>query len=241
MAEVGCAWRGPVQSEVITRAPGEIARFLQWLKGHGEPGVKVVGAAVVKAQVTEIQEVSGFGQSGSAVGFFGPDREAVSDRDVETAVRRFGYARRDLLEMVAGLPLEALDWQPPARLSVHEAARPAPRPATPKRTVRQNLEHICRAQAFYLSRLLGLEAVHLALPEPWPNDTFARLKWVAERSVEALQGLSRPLLSGRFRAPDPAEEWTARKMLRRFVEHEREHVEVVRWALELRVSGQPVA
>jgi len=234
LAEVGCIWQGPVHSEVITRAPGEIARFLRWLKAHGEPGIEAVEAAAVKAQVVEIREVAGFGQSGSAVGIFGPDREPATDRDIDTAVRRLGYARRDLHEAMAGLPPDALDWQPPARLSIHDAARPALRPAAPKRTIRKNLEHICRAQVFYLSRVLGVDAAQGALPEPWPKDTFACLEWVVGRSVEALQALTRQQRSGLFQAADPAEDWTARKMLRRFVEHEREHAEVVRRAVELR-------
>ncbi len=234
LGEVGCIWWGPVQSEVITRAPGEIARFLQWVRSHGEPGVELVESARIKAQVVEVREVASFGQSGAAVGFFGPDREPVTDKDIETAVRRLGCARLDLLEVVAGLRPEDLDWQPPARLSVHDAARAVPRPATPKRTVRQNLEHIVGAQAFYLSRLLGMDGALAVLPEPHPKDTFERLCWVKERAVEALYSLSRQARTGVFQATEPAEEWTARKMLRRFVEHEREHVEVVRKAIEAR-------
>jgi len=232
--EVGCIWRGPTQGEVITRGPGEIARFLGWLREHGEPGVTPVDAAAVKAHVVEVRQVPGLGRPGGPVGLFGPDRQPATDKDIETAVRRFGYARRDLLEVVAGLEPEVLDWPPPSRLSVEQAGQAVPRPTAPSRTVRRHLEHLAESQARYLSRLLEPDAVRAALPEPWPKDTFSRLEWVADRAVGLVLELPRRLRSGVFRAPDSGEEWTARKLLRRLVEHEREHVEAVARIAELR-------
>ncbi len=216
LGEMGCIWLGDAQADVITRAPAEIAAFFGWLRGHGEPDVTRVAAQEIKAVITEVKEVPAFGQSGSAVGFFRPDREPVTDRDIATAVRRLGYARLDLLESVSALPPEALDWSPPGG----------------KRTIRKNLEHVANAQGFYLVRILGRPGVEAILPEPWPQETFARLRWVMERAVETIYGLGREQRTGVFRASEPDEDWTARKMLRRFVEHEREHVDVVRRTIE---------
>ncbi|MDQ7793050.1 MAG: type II toxin-antitoxin system HicB family antitoxin [bacterium] len=208
--QTGCIWLGATREEVLANAPVAIKEFFAWLRKHGEPGVSP--PASVAVQVEETQEVPGLGQSGAAVGFFEPDRGPATDDDIATTVRRLGYARRDLLEAVAGLGPEDLDRKPKRN----------------KRTVRQNLIHVRNCHGFYLSRVLGMKGAEAALPMPWPEDTFASLAWVMERSVEALLDLPGSLRSGVFPARKPAEDWTARKMLRRFVEHEREHVEVVR-------------
>lgn len=222
--EIGCIWLAPSQGEAISAAPGAIAAFYRWLRQHGEPGVGPVAAKDLKAEIREVQEVPGFGKSGSAVGFFKPDSRPVTDEDLAAAVRRLGYARLDLLGLVAGLPPEALDWEPPGG----------------KRTVRGNLIHVAQCHAFYLSRLLGYERVAELMPRPWPEDTLTCLGWAMERAVGVLLELPKELRSGTFRSEQPAENWTARKMLRRFVEHELEHVEVVRRAVtawKRRTSG----
>jgi uncharacterized damage-inducible protein DinB len=235
--EVGCIWLASKQSEVITMAPQAISRFFLWLAAHDEPqaagpkpGEAVSQALVapgdIQAEVVEMEEIPGFGKSGGAVGFFGPDLEPATDEDIARTVRRLGYARQDLLDLVAGLPAETLDWSPPAR----------------KRTIRKNLIHVAQCHAFYLSRVLGDDRTREAMPWPWPKDTLAMLDWTMSRSVEALASLPAELREGVFPAAEPAEDWTARKMLRRFVEHEVEHVEVVRLTLAtFREAGQAEA
>lgn len=212
LEETGCIWIAASQEEVLARGPEAVAAFFAWLRGHGEPGAGPVEPAQITLEFVDAQEVAGCGQSGAAVGFFAPDRAVATVDDIATAVRRLGYARRDLLEAAAGLGAEALDWRPPGK----------------KRTVRENLVHVRNCHGFYLSRLLGRSGAETALTVPWPEETFAALTWVMERAVAALLDLPPTLRAGVFPARQPAEDWTARKMLRRFVEHEREHVEVVR-------------
>lgn len=207
--EIGCIWLAPNREEAVRRAPAEIAQFYAWLRSHGEPGIRVPQTDAV--EVADVQELEGFGHSGGTVGLFGSDLEPATDADIATAVRRLGYARRDLLTLVAGLPAEALDWAPPGG----------------KRTIRRNLTHVRNCHGWYLTRVLGQQAVAELLPEPWPEETFTGLAWAMERAVQALLDLPVALRSGIYEAERPAERWTARKMLRRFVEHEREHVWVV--------------
>jgi len=220
LEETGCIWISPAREGAAASAAGEIVEFYSWLRRHGEHSAPASQAQVsadveVEVQIVEAQEVGSFGQSGAAVGFFGPDREPVTQADILTAVRRLGYARRDLLEAVAGLPEEALDWRPPGG----------------KRTLRANLHHVRNCHGWYLTRVMGWKTAEAVLPEPWPEDTFESLEWVMRRAVDAVLELPGGLRSGVYRADRPAEDWTARKMLRRFVEHEREHVEVVRRTL----------
>jgi hypothetical protein len=207
LAEPGCIWLAPTPAETVARAPAAIAGFYGWLRQHGEP------------------RMAQFGQSGGAVGLFAADHIAVNAADIATAVRRLGYARRDLLEAVAELPAEALDWAPPDG----------------KRTIRRNLQHVRDAQGWYLTRVLGREAVETLLPEPWPEETFASMNWGLQHCTRALLGLPESLRSGIYRAEGSDEDWTPRKMLRRCVEHEREHVEVVRRTIAAWRDGGPVA
>lgn len=217
LEEPGCIWLAPSREEVVSRAPEAISQFLAWLRTHGEPDARPTEPKAIRVEVAAIQEIAQFGQSGSAVGLFEWDLLPATDVVIATAVRRLGYARRELLETVAELPAGALDWRPPGN----------------KRTVRENLVHVRNCHGFYLTRILGWDGVKAVLPEPWPEDLFFSLNWVMVRSVAALLDLPPSLRNGIYRADRPSEDWTARKMLRRFVEHELEHVDVVRrtvWA-----------
>jgi hypothetical protein len=212
LAETGCIWIAPTEEEAVSRAPDEISGFYKWLRRHGEElGARqhIAGAAF---RAVDVQHIENFGKSGAAVGFFKPDREPATDAGIATAIRRLGYARRDLIEAVIGLSDAALDWQPPGG----------------KRTLRANLHHVRNCHGWYLTRVLGWSAVEALMPEPWPQETFSSLEWTIRRAVDALLELPNSLRAGTFQAERPDEEWSARKMLRRFVEHEREHVEVVR-------------
>lgn len=212
LEEPGCIWLAPDREEAVSRAAQAISQFLTWLRTHGEPGACPTELKGTDVEVAAIQEVVKFGQSGSAVGLFDWDLQPTTDADIVTGVRRLGYARRELLETVAELPAGALDWRPPGN----------------KRTVRENLVHVRNCHGFYLTRILGWDGVKAVLPEPWPEDLFVSLNWVMARSVSALLDLPPSLRDGIFRADRPGEDWTARKMLRRFVEHEIEHLDVVR-------------
>ncbi|HYG59531.1 MAG TPA: DinB family protein [Symbiobacteriaceae bacterium] len=223
LAEPGCIWLAPTPEAVVARGPAATGAFSEWLRRHGEAEA-VTLTGTFAPRVTELQEAENFGQSGGAVGLFGPDQLPAAPDHIATAIRRLGYARRDLLELVAELPCEALDWAPPGG----------------KRSIRQNLHHVRNAQGWYLTRVLGWAPVERLLPEPWPEATFESLRWVLERCTEALLEFPQAHRTGVYRAAEPDEDWTARKMLRRFVEHEREHVEVIRRTITAWRTGGPV-
>ena len=227
LEEPGCIWLAPTPEEVVARGPAAIVGFFGWLRGHGEAEAATLTtpiAAEIFVEVAELQEAENFGQSGGAVGLFGPDRLPAAPDQIATVVRRLGYARRDLLELVAELPAEALDWAPPGG----------------KRSIRKNLHHVRNAQGWYLTRVLGWAGTEQLLPEPWPEETFESLRWTLKRCTAALLDLPEAYRTGIYRAAEPDEDWTARKMLRRFVEHEREHVEVVRRTIAAWRTGGPV-
>ena len=217
LEEVGCIWLAGSPEEAAAMAPQAIARYLQWLHRHGEPGRSPHQAEGIAVSLKEVQEVPRLGISGAAVGFFKPDEIPVTDSDIALAIRRLGYARLDLLETVSLLPPAALDWQPPGN----------------KRSISQNLLHIRNAQFFYLHRLMTREELDTLLPQPWPAGLFESLQWTLARVREILPELPQTRRAGVFPAAEPRENWTARKMLRRFVEHELEHLQVVRQTADL--------
>ncbi|HYF93064.1 MAG TPA: DinB family protein [Symbiobacteriaceae bacterium] len=225
LQEPGCIWLARSPEEVAERAPAALAGFFGWLRRHGEAGAVTPVGGEIAVEVAELHEAVNFGQSGGAVGLFEPDRLAATADFIATAVRRLGYARRDLLELVAELPEAALDWAPPDG----------------KRSIRKNLHHVRNAQGWYLTRVLGWAATERQLPEPWPEATFESLRWTLEGCTTALLDLPPEYRTGIYRATEPDEDWTARKMLRRFVEHEREHIEVIRRTITAWRTGGPVA
>ena len=216
LGQLGCIWLAESRQAAVERAPEAIAGYLDWLWRHGEADVAGTAVGGLSVRVAGEQMVPGFGQSGAAVGLFEPDHRAVTDETMATAVRRLGYARREVLETVLGLDPAALDLR-----------------AEGKRSVRENLEHIANAQGFYLTRVLGWARTAELLPEPWPDDDpFERLRWVLAQATKALLELPPELREGSFPAERPRETWTPRKMLRRFVEHELEHLGVLRRTVE---------
>lgn len=140
------------------------------------------------------------GTPGDQVARFASDREPPSDEEIEQALRWLTYSRRDLLELFEGLPPEALDRQATAG----------------EWTLRTILQHVAGAEAWYLSRL----------DEESPGNPSATLEAVRNWAVVRLRQITG--LERRRVNVHRGEEWTARKVLRRFLEHEQEHLAQLR-------------
>jgi hypothetical protein len=72
--------------------------------------------------------------------------------------------------------------------------------------------------------------------ERWPSDPLARLAQVRIRAVQELERLEEKDLRRILHAPW-GEIWTARKVLRRFLEHERQHYDSIRQILAEQSTG----
>lgn len=205
----GCTVRAAAHEEALRLLPAAIRGYHAWLRRHGE-------AAPAKEDAVEVEvgeESRGFGpfDPGDAAALFPPDREPLSPPDLERHIRLMGHSRADLLALVQGLTDEALDWQ-----------------ADPQSfSLRRLLRHIGDAEEWYVSRLVPPET----LPPEWGHDEglpiFAFLEMERRTAVERLRQLTSEERS-RVSYPSqwtrhPEEPWTARKALRRLLEHEREH------------------
>jgi predicted RNase H-like HicB family nuclease/uncharacterized damage-inducible protein DinB len=130
---------------------------------------------------------------------FQSDYNPLMPNETEQLTQWMEVSRDELLEAVSELPLEALDWKPNPNVY----------------SIREILGHIANADWWYVQRL-----------KHWPADTFERLAATREMLTTGLRNLSddeRSRVTVHY-----GEEWTARKVARRALEHEREHLAQIR-------------
>jgi predicted RNase H-like HicB family nuclease len=207
----GCIAAGENRAEALDALPAAIQRYLDWCGAHGDP---VPQDNVINLAVAETQRGYGPWRRGSANALFSVDRAPLADPELRTYLRRLSYAHADLLVWVRGLPEGGLDAPAPARDG----------------SVREALTHIVDTELFYLSRMGQRITV-----ENGQEDVISRLIDSRARAVEAILRLS-PRQRDLVYVPteqtseDPEEGWTLRKVLRRMLEHELEHLHALQSA-----------
>lgn len=137
-------------------------------------------------------------------GWFLHDWKVLTRMDVQRAQKLLEWSREDLLEIVKNLNQEQLDRTFPGE----------------RWSIRGILGHVANAEAWYLNRLDMMKEKYHELPE----DVFYRLELVRSRLNEALpqfEGLEK--VTGK-----KGEFWSPRKVIRRAVWHELDHVEHIR-------------
>lgn len=211
----GCFCEAPSEGEALVRMPAAIGEYLAWLRCHGED---VSQDGSYEVEIIERVETP----PGRSEPCFDADRVPASEEDIETAIRRMGYARDDLLALVSPLPDVVLDWQP----------------APEKWSIRQILAHIASADGYYRTSLLAKQ------PTPTPNDERFDLALQRERAIAHLRSLTTELRAKVYRPnwawrEDEDEEWPVRKALRRFIYHERFHTRDIQQTLAWLLTGGP--
>jgi predicted RNase H-like HicB family nuclease len=210
----GCTWTGPTTEAATEAAPGAIGMRLDFLLRHGERVAPAPIEIVVAGHVIE-RKVLGFGQQS-----FPSDRDPLTPADLASHLRWAGWSREEFVT----------------------ALRAQPRPLSEKpesgRSAGAIVLHVAEAEWAYvsatLSGLVGRRAVIAALEragdEPW--DALA-----AEREplVERVAAMT-PEERGRVIEKDGRLRWSARRMFRRILEHEWEHLQELR----ARVPGRGV-
>ncbi|MBN1660092.1 MAG: type II toxin-antitoxin system HicB family antitoxin [Anaerolineae bacterium] len=216
----GCIHRANRRAECLENLPAVVAAHHAWLASHGEPAP--AGDATVDLSVVE--EVTGTGpfNPGDAAALFSPDHVPLTRDEMEERFRLMAHARADLLALIAHLPEGVLDWEPGGgAFSIRRIAR-----------------HVGDAEQWYVSRLVPPDT----LPHEWDTDEalplIEFLEMERRTAVDRLRHLADAELAGVFYPTawtnHPDEAWTARKVLRRFLEHELEHTRQVRQLLALR-------
>lgn len=214
----GCFARAPSREGALAGLPRAIRSYYDWLRRHGQPAPSVEEA--IEVEVAGEQRGVGPFEHGDAAALFPPERAPISQEEMAVYFRLMDYARADLLALVEGLPDEVLDWAPGP-----EAV-----------TVRRLLRHVGNAEQWYVSRLVPPET----LPAPWDEDEdmplFEFLEMERRTAVARLRRLDASerghVVHPTLWTDYPEEAWTLRKVLRRFLEHEREHTAQIAEILE---------
>ncbi|MBZ5672312.1 MAG: type II toxin-antitoxin system HicB family antitoxin [Acidobacteriia bacterium] len=207
----GCVVRGETPEEAFAAVPEAIQQHLGWLAAHSGRDFSR------RVRIRTAGGVPGGAPtgSGSRGGLLPTDLIPVEAEGLAEHLRRIEYSRRDSLEVVARVPAGLL------------TARPGPR----QWTIRETLQHVAAAEQFYLSRLFKLARFQ---PQPTPLD---RLRIVRDAAYRLLAQCD--LRRANRTVRKLGETWTLRKVLRRFLDHEREHVLCIEWRLHL--AGLPFA
>lgn len=202
---LGCIAQGPTTDDALEATPEAIRAYLRFLHQHGEvvDPQDAFGTTVVE----HVMEGPWLGNGNPAPGF-GPDFQPLSAEDQAIYIQRLDWLREGLLGLVRELPGQELVAEPEHGRSIHRI-----------------LEHVADSQYAYVRATLGRMAelppvlrtlredpdrLVPALEETW-HITRARLAAVTE--LERRQTVRRGLVV-----------WTARRMMRRMLEHEWEHL-----------------
>jgi len=214
---LGCIAQGPTTEAALDRAPEGIRAYLRFLRRHGEAFEPEDPITTVVAQ--HVTEGVWLGNGDPTPGF-SPDFQHLLAEDLGTYLRRLAWLRADLSELVRDLPRERLLAEP-------EGAG---------RSIYRILEHVAESHAYYLRYLVGtvngLSAAVRAVLQG-PEDLPAALAHLWQVSTSRLEVLSETERTQWVQHGQVT--WTARRALRRMLEHEWEHL------LEIAVRlGKPI-
>jgi len=216
----GCFSRGASRGEALSLLDEAVEGRLAWLMARGLNYPSHSGLKVIEEQ----QDVPELGESGGAVALFKSDEAPVDEAYLGDALRLMQFSREEVLSAVEHLTEEELD------------ACPIPR----KRTVRRDITHIVDAEEWYISRLGSkYQSVYednlRTMTEARRLSAVERLHLTRGAMIPALEAALRDARQGPFTRSAytryPEEQWTLRKVLRRFIEHEREHLGTIKIVL----------
>jgi uncharacterized damage-inducible protein DinB/predicted RNase H-like HicB family nuclease len=207
----GCSTVAPTTRQAYEAASAAIRLRLDFLRRHGETEL-ADGRSIDAAEPLELtiaghvieRKLLGFGQQ-----FFPPDLEPLPAADVPRLLRWAAWSREELVEAARSQSLPVLE-----------------KPATGGRSAAGILSHVASSEWAYVSASLGtlkgasaaMAAIEAAGDAPWEALAAERRAVVARLSQ--LTESDRERLVERNGSP----RWTARRMFRRLLEHEWEHV-----------------
>jgi hypothetical protein len=201
----GCFSSASTQAQAVANAPAQIAAYFEWRAARGRPGS---GAGEpIEVRVAEVFQAFPSLEDPAYIvnAFFEDDRRALTAEAVAFGLWFLEQSRRDLLQAVS-------------RFSPGQFAHIIA--AGPKDTLERILNHLAHAEWWYFDRL------GLADPPQWkdvPEDPLPRLERVRAGARAIL-----PSLAGDTRVTTrTGEQWSARKVLRRMLWHERDHTQQI--------------
>jgi uncharacterized damage-inducible protein DinB/predicted RNase H-like HicB family nuclease len=203
---LGCVVRGATTEQALDVTPAGIQRYLRFLKRHGE--AVDPKAAFTTAVAEHIMEGPWLGNGNPAPGF-GPDFQSLDGHELDIFLLRMDWMLVDLIALLGDIPLED-------QLVEQESAG---------RSISRIIEHIAESQYAYLRVILGkqdeLPAVLRGLRED-PGSWHTALKNLWAMMRVCLEEMTEDERTGTVQRGQVT--WTARRALRRLLEHPWEHM-----------------
>lgn len=204
LEQLGCVSTGPTTDLALEKTPDAIRSFLRFLDRHGE-SVDLDGEIQTEIAV-HVTEGIWLGNGDPSI-VFEPDLNPLETEEIESLIDRLEWMRLDMVDLVGKLSDEELEEKP-------EKGRP----------IKVILEHILESEYLYMYAF--------GRPEGLPGSgSIVRkregtlLEWMAYvRSIEiarlrslSLEERSEPFIHWKYTR-------TARKVMRRMLEHQWEHL-----------------
>ncbi len=222
---LGTHVRAANRDELLKNLESELRYHLRWLQRHGEE-TKIIGAIQwnIKEERGGIGEL---GESGGEVALFDFDLRYIDQEYLARAIRYMDYHRKDLLYLCSTIDERRMKEVPSGK----------------ERSIEGILHHVCNAEEFYISRF-GKETdaiyeryLRMPVVDADRLPIMERLTVVRNACIRTLKEIIPARENTVFRRHEyckyPEERWTAHKVLRRFLEHEREHIYNIREYLTL--------
>ena len=212
----GCRTIGGSVEESRSLLPVAIAEYLAWRDGRADGPFEF-------DVVEELRRNDEF--------CFEDDKRPLSDEDLNQGIQGLEVAFEGFSRLVQPLPDLVLDWKPPATSVRIDAIY------SDVRTIREMAEHVAAAMTFHI-RGVG-RAVERVPPPADPKDLRQAYEVAAER-LRRLDAEERSGKAYRRETPRGEAEWSARKAIRRMINHMRFHTGEAANRLTWPTLGVPV-
>jgi predicted RNase H-like HicB family nuclease/uncharacterized damage-inducible protein DinB len=201
----GCFAAHDERDEAIAAAPKAIEAYVAWCAAAG---IRISGVSPPMV-VSEVVRAWQYEPEYEVNAFFAADRPPVAADELPEYQRLLEASRRDLLQAVEGLDADAMQRAIPGE----------------RWPIGGIVHHVARSELWYLDRL------GLAFPRndlsPEPVDAIQQVRQHLLAMLKSLSGqIGVVALAG--------EVWSARKVLRRTLWHERDHTQHI-----LKLRGRP--
>ena len=204
---LGCVAQGPTTEAALESTPEAIRTYLRFLEAHGET-VRPNGAINTVVAV-HVKKGAWLGNGDPTPGF-APDFKTLSTQDKIINLQHLAWMQIDLLELIRDVTQEQMLVAPKGG----------------GRSIYDILEHMAESHVIYLRYLVGnvdglpqaLKAVQKEGPDSLPL-TLSDLWDITNSRLAALSDAERKVL-----VPHGQVMWSARRAMRRMLEHEWEHL-----------------
>ena len=198
---------GSDDAEALSNIPTAVEVYQTWIERHCQESW--LKTTPIKMQVLESLDSFTNSQGTTINAFFENDRNPLTAIEIDQALQMHAWQRQDLLAGVAGLSPEVMTRMLPGQ----------------RWNINGILNHIARMETWYLR--------NMSLPLPKAASPIHNPFKLLEQSSELVQKYL-PALEGNDEVIDQQGElWSARKVVRRLLWHQKDHTDHIQQIVEL--------